>query len=173
MKKVCAGILVFAGLAVAGLLLLRGRDPEVVVPSGGPVADWPAYGRDPGGSRYSPVAQINRENVKHLGAARTYTLRDLAPVPLALRYGTPSMGGPVVTAGGLVFIGVAMDNYLRPFDVETGEELWKERLPAGGQATPMTYPLSENGKQHLVIAADGHGKMGTGLGDYVAAFTLP
>ena len=66
-----------------------------------------------------------------------------------------------------------MDNYLRAFDVETGKELWKGRLPAGGQATPMTYRLREDGKQYVVIAAGGHGRLGTTLGDYVVAFALP
>ena len=77
----------------------------------------------------------------------------------------------MVSAGGLVFTAAAMDNYLRAFDVETGKELWKYELPAGGQATPMTYML--NGKQYVVIAAGGHGKLGTKQGDYVIAFTLP
>jgi quinoprotein glucose dehydrogenase len=87
--------------------------------------------------------------------------------------GTPNLGGPIVTAGGLVFIASAMDNYLRAFDLETGAELWKGRLPAGGQATPMTYRLRPDGKQFVVIAAGGHGKIGTKLGDSVVAFALP
>ena len=94
-------------------------------------------------------------------------------VPLGLITGTPNLGGPIVTGGGLVFIGAAMDNFLRAFDVETGEVLWKGSLPAGGQATPMTYRLSENGKQFVVIAAGGHGKSGTPIGDSVVAFALP
>jgi len=85
--------------------------------------------------------------------------------------GTVTLGRPMVSAGGLVFTAAAMDNYLRAFDVETGKELWKYELPAGGQATPMTYML--NGKQYVVIAAGGHGKLGTKQGDYVIAFTLP
>ncbi len=85
--------------------------------------------------------------------------------------GTPNLGGPIVTAGGLVFTAAAMDGRLRAFDSETGKELWAFELPAGGQATPMTYSL--DGKQYLVIAAGGHGKIGTKLGDYVLAFTLP
>ena len=87
--------------------------------------------------------------------------------------GTPGFGGPIITAGGLVFIAAAMDNYLRAFDVETGAELWKGRLPAGGQALPMTYRLRPDGKQFVVIAAGGHGKLGTQLGDALVAFTLP
>jgi quinoprotein glucose dehydrogenase len=87
--------------------------------------------------------------------------------------GTPNLGGPIVTAGGLVFIASAMDNYLRAFDLETGAELWKGRLPAGGQATPMTYRLRPDGRQFVVIVAGGHGKIGTKLGDSVVAFALP
>jgi quinoprotein glucose dehydrogenase len=87
--------------------------------------------------------------------------------------GTPNLGGPIITAGGLVFIAAAMDNYLRAFDIITGAELWKGRLPAGGQATPMTYRLRPDGKQFVVIAAGGHGKLGTKLGDSLVAFALP
>lgn len=85
--------------------------------------------------------------------------------------GTINLGGPMVTAGGLVFTGAAMDNFLRAFDSETGKELWKYVLPAGGQATPMTYIF--RGKQYVVIAAGGHGKLGTKQGDSVVAFALP
>ena len=85
--------------------------------------------------------------------------------------GAITLGGPMVSAGGLVFTAAAMDNYLRAFDSETAKELWKFELPAGGQATPMTYTLK--GRQFLVIAAGGHGKLGTKQGDYVIAFTLP
>ena len=79
--------------------------------------------------------------------------------------GTVTLGGPIVTAGGLVFSAATMDNDIRAFDAESGKEIWKYELPAGGQATPMTYTF--NGKQYLVIAAGGHGKLGTKQGDYV------
>jgi quinoprotein glucose dehydrogenase len=101
------------------------------------------------------------------------TVRDLAPVPLPIRWGTPNLGGPIVTGGGLVFIAAAMDNYLRAFDLETGKEVWKGRLPAGAQATPMSYRRGENRRQFVVIAAGGHGRMGTDIGDSVVAFALP
>lgn len=101
------------------------------------------------------------------------TIRDQAPIPLPLAWGVPNLGGPIVTGGGLVFIGAAVDNYLRAFDVETGEELWQGRLPAGGQAIPMTYRLHENGRQFIVIAAGGHARLGTTIGDSVVAFALP
>lgn len=98
------------------------------------------------------------------------TTRDLSGLPFGLNYGTPGLGGPLLTAGGLVFIGAAMDDYLRAFDIDTGEELWRGRLPAGGQATPMTYQLG--GRQYVVIAAGGHGSLGTRRGDYLVAFAL-
>jgi quinoprotein glucose dehydrogenase len=88
-----------------------------------------------------------------------------------LQTGTVNFGGPIVTAGGLVFTAAAVDNHLRAFDAENGKEIWKFGLPASAQATPMTYTL--NGKQYLVIAAGGHGKLGTKQGDYLLAFTLP
>ena len=99
------------------------------------------------------------------------TPEDVTPIPVTFAWGTPNFGGPIVTAGGLVFIGAAMDDYLRAFDLETGQELWKGRLPAGGQATPMTYQI--DGRQFVVIAAGGHSRLGTTLGDYVVAFALP
>jgi len=85
--------------------------------------------------------------------------------------GAVNLGGPIATAGGLVFTAAATDNRLRAFDTETGKELWAFELPASSQATPMTYRI--DGKQYLVIAAGGHGKLGTKPGDYVLAFTLP
>jgi quinoprotein glucose dehydrogenase len=101
------------------------------------------------------------------------TAADVLPEGVSLPPGSPSLGGPIITAGGLVFIAGAMDNYLRAFDIDTGAELWKGRLPAGGQATPMTYRLRPDGKQFVVIAAGGHGKLGTRLGDSLVAFALP
>ncbi|WP_375582989.1 c-type cytochrome [Cyclobacterium xiamenense] len=83
--------------------------------------------------------------------------------------GTENYGGPVVTAGGLVFIAASKDEYFRAFDKDSGQELWKYKLPAGGYATPAVYAV--NGKQYVVIAAGG-GKMGTPSGDYYLAFSL-
>ncbi len=85
--------------------------------------------------------------------------------------GSINLGGLISTAGGLVFTSATMDAHLRAFDSESGKKLWEVELPAGGQATPMTYLL--DGKQYLVIAAGGHGKLHTKQGDYVLAFTLP
>jgi quinoprotein glucose dehydrogenase len=98
--------------------------------------------------------------------------KDFAPWFVPSRtIGMPNLGGPIITATGLIFIGAATDNYLRAFNIETGRELWKGRLPAGGQATPMSYEMG--GRQYVVIAAGGHGALGTTRGDYVVAFALP
>jgi quinoprotein glucose dehydrogenase len=96
---------------------------------------------------------------------------DPAEHPEALEWGSPSLGGPTTTAGGLVFIAATLDGFLRAFDTETGELLWQDQLPAGGQATPMSYEI--DGRQYVVIAAGGHGKLGTQLGDSVVAYMLP
>lgn len=98
------------------------------------------------------------------------TTRDLAPAGIALKFGTPTIGGPIVTGGDLIFIGASMDDYIRAYATATGEELWKARLPAGAQATPMTYEY--DGRQYVVIAAGGHGSSGTRLGDYIMAFAV-
>jgi len=87
-----------------------------------------------------------------------------------MQTGTINFGGAIVTAGGLVFTAASMDGFLRAFDADSGREIWKYELPAGGQATPITYSMG--GKQYLVIAAGGHGKLGTKQGDYVLAFAL-
>lgn len=101
------------------------------------------------------------------------TTRDLAPLPFGIEWGTPNLGGSLVTASGLVFIGAAADNYLRAFHRDTGEEVWRARLPAGAQATPMTYRISPDSRQFVVVAAGGHSGMETTLGDYILAFALP
>jgi quinoprotein glucose dehydrogenase len=90
--------------------------------------------------------------------------------PIALHLGMPFAGGPVATAGGLVFMAGTTDEMLRAFDVETGRTLWEAQLPAGGNATPAV--IEANGRQLVVIAAGGHGSLGTTLGDYVLAFGL-
>ncbi len=87
-----------------------------------------------------------------------------------LNLGMPNLGGPVITASGLVFIAASLDDRMRAFDVNTGKVLWQAKLPAGGQATPMTYSIS--GRQYVVIAAGGY-KDASARGDYVIAYALP
>jgi quinoprotein glucose dehydrogenase len=117
------------------------------------------------------VAALDLKTNQVVWKKRIGTVRDSAPVPLPFKMGMPMLGGPMTTAGHVFFIGATADNYLRAYSTDTGEELWRARLPAGGQATPMTYEA--NGKQYVVIAAGGHGSFGTKLGDYVIAYALP
>ena len=86
--------------------------------------------------------------------APTGTMPQLSGAP-----GSLSLGGAIVTAGGLVFVAGTADPFIRAFDADTGNELWKAHLPASAHSTPMTYKLSPDGKQYLVIAAGGHPKV--------------
>ena len=105
-----------------------------------------------------------------LGSMQDFGGAHAQPIPP----GSISLGGPIVTAGGIVFIAGTTDSYIRGFDVETGKELWKAQLPSSANATPMTYQLRSHGKQYLVIAAGGHPKITEEkLGDALVAFTLP
>lgn len=100
------------------------------------------------------------------------TMRDFGGVHGSVPPGSISLGGSIVTAGGLVFIAGTTDADIRAFDIETGNEIWKAKLPAAGNATPMTYRV--NGKQYLVIAAGGHARIPEEpLGDAMVAFALP
>jgi quinoprotein glucose dehydrogenase len=102
-------------------------------------------------------------------------LGSLAPNNPIVPLGAPGLGGPIVTAGGLVFIaGTLIDPAIRAFDVETGKEIWKSELPTSAAATPTTYQLRANGKQYLVIAAGGHAKVNEEKqSDAIVAYTLP
>jgi quinoprotein glucose dehydrogenase len=150
---------------------------EIVPQKGTPYAMRREVVRSPLGVPCNPppwgtLAAVDLASGEIRWQVRLGTIRDIAPIPLPIKLGTPNLGGPLVTASGLVFIGAAMDDYLRAFDVESGEELWKARLPAGGQATPMSYRVRPGGKQYVVIAAGGHGRGGTRLGDSIVAFAL-
>jgi quinoprotein glucose dehydrogenase len=93
------------------------------------------------------------------------------PTFLKIVAGTPNLGGPLVTAGGLTFIAAAQDNFLRAFETATGKLLWEARLPAGGQAGAMTYEYQ--GRQYVAISATGHARFQTSPGDYLKVYTLP
>jgi quinoprotein glucose dehydrogenase len=155
-------------------------------PPGSEVGVQPMYGTPFGvtlGAFFSPIgipcmqppwgnmAAVDLKTNKVVWQHPVGTIRDEAPVPLPFRLGVPMLGGPMVTAGGVAFLTSTMDYYIRAFDVSTGEEIWKDRLPAGGQSNPMTY--SEGGRQFIVTADGGHGSFGTKLGDYIVAYALP
>jgi quinoprotein glucose dehydrogenase len=92
---------------------------------------------------------------------------------LPLTMGVPNIGGPVATRGGVFFIAASQDSYFRAFDTGSGKELWRYQLPAGGQATPMSYWSNDSGRQFVLIAVGGHGGLLTPPGDYIMAFALP
>ncbi|MDH3977967.1 MAG: pyrroloquinoline quinone-dependent dehydrogenase [Gammaproteobacteria bacterium] len=99
-------------------------------------------------------------------------LDKLMPVPVPLNWGVPSAGGPIITGGGLIFIGATADSRFRAYDIDTGEELWHDIMPTSAMATPMTYEA--DGRQFVVIAAGGHSwYYAGGVDDYVLAYALP
>lgn len=101
------------------------------------------------------------------------TVRDLSPIPLPFKMGVPGIGGPIITKGGVAFLSGTLDNFARAYDVTSGKQLWQSRLPAGGQATPMTYWSEASGRQFVVVVAGGHGSTGTEAGDSIIAYALP
>jgi quinoprotein glucose dehydrogenase len=99
------------------------------------------------------------------------TTRDQAPWPLWFDNGAPNLGGPLATAGGLVFIGATTDKFFRAFDAASGDEIWHSRIPYTANSSPITYRLRQDSRQYVVIAAGGHGW--SEPGDALLAFALP
>jgi quinoprotein glucose dehydrogenase len=122
---------------------------------------------------FGTLVAINLETGARLWEVPLGSVSSLVPADVASKmqtdWGSPNLGGPIVTAGGLVFIGAALDRSLHAFDIETGRELWRGTLPASGKATPMSYRLS-SGDQFVAIAVGGGGAWGTG--DHVVVFRL-
>ncbi len=98
------------------------------------------------------------------------SLKKMMPFGLDLLYGTPGAGGPLVTAGGLVFIGYTLDNSLRAFDIKTGEVLWEDELPFAGNSVPVSYEV--HGEQYIVMPAGGHSMYTAKPGDAFVAYKL-
>lgn len=117
------------------------------------------------------VAGIDLNTNKVVWKHKNGTSRDSSPIPIGLPIGVPSMGGSMVTGGGVGFLSGTLDQYIRAYDVKNGKELWKSRLPAGGQATPMSY-TGKDGQQYVLVVVGGHGSLGTKMGDYIIAYKL-
>jgi quinoprotein glucose dehydrogenase len=100
------------------------------------------------------------------------TMTDITRVPTPAGWGSPNLGGPLVT-GGLVFIAATMDRRIRAFELATGREVWTAKLPASALASPLTYRAGSDGRQLVVVAAGGHDGIGSSLGDWLVAFALP
>jgi len=120
---------------------------------------------------WGTLSAVDLASGKVLWRSTLGTTRDQAPFPLWLPLGAPNLGGSVVTAGGLVFIGATTDKYFRAFAVETGEEVFRRRIPFTASANPMTYRLRKDSRQYVVIAAGGHGW--SEPGDVLIAYALP
>ncbi|MFV0245184.1 MAG: hypothetical protein ACK5IB_09230 [Qingshengfaniella sp.] len=92
---------------------------------------------------------------------------------LGIPIGMPSVGGSVITGGGVAFFGSAMDRYIRALDTDTGGTLWEDKMPVGATATPISY-VADNGKQYVVISAGGSTyAVPEARGDYIVAYALP
>ena len=138
-------------MKISGGVLLACVMSGCVIPGLACGVDWDRYG-GPGGRQFTELSRI-------------------APAPVPnFEWGVPNMGGPLLTASGLVVIGAAAEHALRIFDVRTGRELWFQRLPAAAAATPMSYEV--DGVQYIAIVAGGHDQLGLKRGDYLLAFRL-
>lgn len=126
---------------------------------------------------YGMVSAVDLRSGKLVWSHRFGTSRDSGPLALPtflpIPMGVPNIGGSVATASGLFFIGATQEHMLRAYSSETGDELWRARLPAGGQATPATYWSPRSNRQFVVIAAGGHGAMLSGSSDTLIAYALP
>lgn len=123
------------------------------------------------------VSAVDLRSGKLVWSHRLGTARDSGPwgVPsgIPLKIGVPSLGGTVITRGGVFFLSGTQDHYLRAFDLSTGRVVWRARLPSGGQATPMTYLSKKSGRQFVAVAAGGHQISLGSSEDYVIAYALP
>jgi quinoprotein glucose dehydrogenase len=126
---------------------------------------------------YGVLSAVDLSSGKLIWSRKFGTARDIGPwrIPSFLPFtiGVPNIGGGVATQSGLFFIGATQDAYLRAYDTATGELLWKSRLPAGGNATPVTYVSPVSRRQFVVIAAGGSAAVGAPDSDYIVAYALP
>jgi quinoprotein glucose dehydrogenase len=95
------------------------------------------------------------------------------PIKSLPSWGAPNQGGPIITAGGLVFIGASLDSKFRAYALATGKEVWSADIPAPAIATPMTFEYGPENRQYVVVSAGGHGGFQTTMSDAIVAFALP
>jgi quinate dehydrogenase (quinone) len=128
---------------------------------------------------YGMISAIDLKTRRLLWSRPLGTARHSGPLSLSVRVpfpipmGAVTMGGNMVTKSGLVFVGAALDQYLRALDARTGEELWRTDLSAAAFATPMTYISPQSGRQFVVVTVGGNSHFGPNEGLYVQAYALP
>jgi quinoprotein glucose dehydrogenase len=126
---------------------------------------------------YGRITAIDLRTHKLVWSEPLGTARDSGPwgLPSMLPFvlGTPNTGGSLLTRGGLVFIAATQERSIRALDVTSGRRLWSARLPAGGQATPMSYWSERSKRQFVVLAAGGRQGLQTTMGDSIIAYALP
>ena len=126
---------------------------------------------------YGVLSAVNLETGKLIWSQSFGTARDSGPLGyptlLPIRMGVPNIGGSCTSSSGLTFIAATMDRFLRAYETTTGKLLWKGRLPAGGQATPMTYFSAASGRQFVLVAAGGSKTVQSKAGDYIVAYAIP
>jgi quinoprotein glucose dehydrogenase len=148
-------------------------DWEFASQAGTPYAMARRFLRSPSGLPCNPPpwGVLNGVDVNTGDVKWTTPIGQFATAPPS--FGTIALGGPIVTAGGLVFMAGTTDPAIHAYDVATGKQLWKGDLPTSARSTPMTF-RGPNGKQYVVVSAGGHGIAGMSpLGDYLVAFALP
>jgi len=129
------------------------------------------------GPPYGTITAIDLKTRSVLWQRPVGTIEDLDFIGihtgLRIPLGMPTLGGSVITGSGLVFFPNAMDRYIRAFDVETGNQIWRKKMPVGADATPISY-VAKNGKQYIVVSAGGSTyATKENRGDYVIAYALP
>jgi len=155
----------------------EGRDLEISPQAGTPFAMKREFLVSPAGTPCNPppwgtLTAIDLASGQVAWDVPLGSIKALASVPGSTSWGSPNLGGAMVTAGGVVFAGGAMDQRLHAYDEATGREVWSAELPAGVHAMPMTYTTA-SGRQYVVVAAGGHRELHDPPGDYVVAFALP
>jgi quinoprotein glucose dehydrogenase len=151
-----------AGYIVGTPYAIERGTPQIFSPFGAPCTKPPWYSLT--------AVDLDEGTIKW--SVPLGTLDKLMPVAMPLALGAPGIGGPIVTAGGLIFIGATADEKFRAFDIDSGEELWKRNIPTAAMATPMTYMAG--GRQFVVVSAGGHhAYYRQKASDHLLAFALP
>jgi quinoprotein glucose dehydrogenase len=180
------GLLIVPTNNIAGMVRLIPREKfgeekkanrmglEMTAQNGAPYGMTRQFLRAPSGALCTPPpwGQLTAVDLSTGAIKWQITVGEISFVPegIAKQVGSPMMGGPIVTAGGLVFMGATLDPFLKAFDVETGRELWRGTLPTSARAVPMTYEVG--GTQYVAVAAGGHESV-TKIDNTIVVFSLP